>query len=51
MKYLIRTILLPFFLLYVACITLIIWWDMVRDYLLGGFRGAFPKAFDEPYNH
>lgn len=51
MKYLIRTILLPFFLLYVAAITLSIWRDLVRDYLKGGFRGAFPDTFDSPYTN
>lgn len=50
MKYLIRTILLPIFMIYIACITLSIWWDLVCDYLRGGFRGAFPKAFDETFN-
>ena len=50
MKYIIRIILLPFFLLYVAAITLAIWKDLVRDYLKGGFCSAFPDTFDEPHS-
>lgn len=51
MKYLIRTFLLPFFLLYVAAITLAIWKDLVRDYLKGGFCSAFPDTFDSHYTN